>query len=272
LIEKRSELVKFFIFWILGLSLSAITLIPFLEYLPLSTAWEMRSVHGQSLLPLTSSIQFIFPYILGAPQTAFYKSFSGTNFQESSAGYVGVIILILGIAQLMRKRFDTLTVFWGLVGLVSMSIAYGLIPGQLLMQIPLLSHNANQRFIVITGFSLVVLATLKFSDLLNERPSFSSVVSGRIFVAFGLLILVPFFVPLALSLGRMQIPEAFIGFLQLHVALQCFSTVIFFVALFLLERRSGRQFFVLLFCILIQSLGLFLELLLVHIDKELLSG
>lgn len=146
---------------LLGFLLGSIQLLPFIEYLLNSYALMHRSAAPHvSSLPIASFVLNIFPFILGAPQLEFYKPlFPFVNFQETTGGYTGLLLLFLVILGIHKYKNNAIMRIWAIIGLFSLLLSYDIISG-ILIQIPLFRINANQRMVGVMGFSVIVLAVL----------------------------------------------------------------------------------------------------------------
>lgn len=255
--NSRRTLLKTLFFGLLGVLLTSLQLIPFLEYLFHSTAWISRTAFASQSLPFSSVILNIFPFLLGAPHLSFYRAISGTNFQESAGGYVGIILVLLAVAALITQRKQKLVLFWGIVGLFSFALAYSIPPISFTNYLPLFEKSANQRFLGIFGFSVVILGSLMIDALLKKKIKYK--LNGLYMmgiVGIGLLLPV-LFLPRIIRVFGLYPPHGFETQLQNHLLMQTLSTICFFTVLFYFKSSKALQFVLLIAFLFLQTGFLF---------------
>jgi hypothetical protein len=154
---------------VLGAGLASIQLLPFLEWLPLSTEFHARlSKAGFQLLNLGFWRSFfylpllVFPNLYNNPTWSSppYRSFLpwGQNFNEEVL-YVGVLPLIFAIMALLVRRDHVPHVrVWTVIGLIALGRALHLPVFDWLNQLPLLNVANPHRLRLVFAFSISVLA------------------------------------------------------------------------------------------------------------------
>lgn len=246
-----------------GFLLGAVQLLPFIEYLFHSYALVERSqIQNDFFLPLKSAVLLVFPFLLGAPHTAFYRPILGTNFQEAIGGYVGIPVLFLGILGGLgffgKNRIIT---FWTTTTVILFAVVYKIWPFYLLTQIPVFSVSANQRFTGFMAFGIAVIAVLTLQNLTKEKIIITQKTKKRI-----LYLLAPLGMVLLLAIGLLPLSleypstreSAFIAFLQIHLLALFLSVVTFLFFLWLLVRNKKKiSPFILLIPIFLQTVALF---------------
>lgn len=249
------KLVFFSSYILLSILISSALLLPFLEYLFQSYALQKRTTEAlEFYLPTLSIFSNFVPFLLGAPHTAFYKSFSSyTNFQETIGGYAGLIGLIFGF-RYYKPRDKDIKVFWAAVSIISIFIAYNIFPFNLLKQIPFLEISADHRVIAFLNFSLGILMALSIDDLLRKRKD-------NFLRAFG-IIGIAFFLPLFLLLFfvinkfvQLQFLE-FGNYLLVHICLIALSLFLFMFFLSMYIRRKSIMMGAVLVILLFSQTGL----------------
>ena len=147
-----------------GLALSAMQLLPFVEYLWASTSYAERSrIHE---LNFDRSLAFLhaFPGAFGDPSSSYYDpSHFGalSNFNEVNGSYVGLGVLFLalvGVASLVRRR-SFAPVFFAVAAGAWLVYAYDLGGiGELLNSVPVARTGSVARSQPVWVLSLAVLA------------------------------------------------------------------------------------------------------------------
>jgi hypothetical protein len=127
LLEAGKKAGKYVLSCFLGAGLSAIQLLPFLEYLLNSDAWVVRENIGYMQDWHTAVLNFV-PEFYGSPsiysKLPYLVSF--TNYNESASGYVGVTILCLAAFALIAKHRDALLRFYLVAGIWAAGVVYGM--------------------------------------------------------------------------------------------------------------------------------------------------
>ncbi len=261
--RERKKLLASFVAIAGGFFLGAVQVLPFLEYFLNSYSLVHRQeVQESFFLPLQSITLLLVPFSLGAPHMDFYRSITGTNFQEAIGGYVGICVLLIGLIGGVRYfAKNKIIAFWTVTAVALFGIVYKIWPIYLLTKLPILKLSANHRFSGIMAFGIAVIATLVLDNMSKRKIVFSQKAKKRAF-----LLLVPFCGVTLLAIGLLPLvfsfPSArefvFISFLQLHLLLLLFSTVLFLFFLWLLFiKKSKITIFVLLIPIFAQTLALF---------------
>lgn len=177
---------------VLGLALSAVQVLPFLEYLDLS---RILAARGEATGPLftnnpLSMVTMFVPDFFGTPLARRYV-IDGTNYIEQQA-YPGLLIWLLAAVSLCARRQRRLAVFFIAAAVVSALIMYGTWMATLATTIvPPLRVTALSRFGLLFIAGLIVAASVGLDDLLdraNRRvvgllPIVATVAAGLVIVA-----------------------------------------------------------------------------------------
>jgi hypothetical protein len=168
---------------VLGFLLAAPAIMPYLEYYHYSSAEFSSHVLQRSAnrLPLSALIFYLFPHLSGNPSDGFEETMLRLgigkllpNFNERT-GYVGILPLLFALYAVVSRRCR-LTVFYGIVTLVSLLAVYGVSPmPAILGALPVLRDTNPTRLLMVVGFSLAVLAGLgwdRFHRSENRRLKF----------------------------------------------------------------------------------------------------
>ena len=206
--DKIKILRNYILFSLLGIAISAVQLLPFLEYLSNSYAWVVRS-NARYMLDWHTAILNLIPAFYGSPsiyhRIPYYISF--TNYNESAAGYVGISMLIFAAFALIAKYKDNFVRFYLLLTVWVIGVTYGLpLIFDFTVSLPLFSHAANNRLLFLLGFNVVVLGSIGLNKILEEvRGNNKKYILNKFVISVLIVILVLF----ALSLSNR-------GFLYLH--------------------------------------------------------
>lgn len=170
-VYEKIEIAKnYVLFTLLGVALSAVQLIPFLEYLINSYAWVTRS-NPRYMLDWHTSILNLVPEFYGSPSIyhiiPYYISF--TNYNETVGGYVGISIICFAILALITKFNYSIVRFYLLLDIWLIGVVYG-VPFifDFTVSLPLFSHAANHRMLFLIGFVTTVLGSIGLNELIER--------------------------------------------------------------------------------------------------------
>lgn len=188
---KLKDLFKLSGAAIWGLLISAVLLLPFLEYLKYSGVLVSRSnqINGYFLPKLAIFLNAI-PDFFGNPglRHIYYANFS--NYNESAMGYVGVFLLLCAFYALIWEYKNKLVLFYGMFLLFCASVIYHIkFIFDLVVKLPGFSTGANHRLLLIFAFCVVVLGCIGIESILqniNDRKKIAFT-SSIFFIAVSLL-------------------------------------------------------------------------------------
>jgi hypothetical protein len=166
---------------VLAVGLSAVQLLPFLEYLSHSTSYAEGSARAQSHFDVGYSALHAFPQLFGAPNKAFHEPlrFVGalklstgapveSNFNESVGFYVGLLALLLagvGVVSAVRRR-SFVGIFLAAVAVAWFVYVHDLGGiGHRVGTLPIVELSAVNRSHPVWAFAVAVLAALGFDGL-----------------------------------------------------------------------------------------------------------
>ena len=200
----------------LAVGLSAVQLLPFLEYLTHSTAYEEGSERAQAHFDVGYSALHAFPQLFGSPNKDFHEPLrlvgtlklpSGapvqSYFNESIGFYVSLLGLLLagvGAVSAVRRR--------SFVGIFLAVVAVGWFVyvhdlggiGHTVGTLPIVELNAINRSHPVWAFAVCVLAALGFDALAGLGDRRSRLAGAAGIAAAGTLLLA-----LAVALARMTV-------------------------------------------------------------------
>ncbi|MDP8256275.1 MAG: hypothetical protein P9M14_11040 [Candidatus Alcyoniella australis] len=152
-----------------GALLSACALLPLMEYMRLSAAWEARAGTTVTLPFATSALMFV-PDLFGNRALPFGVGWvaSWTNDCEALTGVVGLTLLVLATLGL-RRGPGPRRAYLAMAVLAAL-LAYGAWPvRQLVQHVPPLDRMAIGRFSAMLAYSLVVLGALSLQQIIDQR-------------------------------------------------------------------------------------------------------
>ena len=153
---------------IIGLGLSACQLLPTMELLEQSGRKLGGAIHELTRFPFHPKelLTFLFPYHYGDPYLANYKTPWGGLFWENT-GYVGIIPLILSCLAIAKIRKNKYILIFAIIFILSLILSLGKYsPLFFLFKLPpLSSYRFPNRFLLIVGFSLALLAAFGLEEI-----------------------------------------------------------------------------------------------------------
>jgi hypothetical protein len=172
-IKKIKVIIKYCIFSLLGLGLSAIQLLPFSEYLFNSNVWVQRTEFVFAF-DWRMSILNLIPDFYGSHATSqnFPYYIKIANQLEAAGGYIGISMICLAVFVLITKYKDRMVIFYSILCILILGVVYAL-PGiyDVSHLIPIFSKIKNTRLLFIFGFSLIVLGSIGLNEILNSKSS-----------------------------------------------------------------------------------------------------
>ncbi|HUV42553.1 MAG TPA: YfhO family protein [Patescibacteria group bacterium] len=172
---------------LLGLTLSAVQLIPGWELFSLSQRVEEGVSGGLEVafLPWQQLITLIAPDFFGNPAT--YNYWGPGNY-TNGVGYSGIIGLILAMVVVFRSQRKRLVYFFGGLFIGSLILALPTPIAKVVSNLGFLGLKAATatRILCLTNFSIAVLAALAVESIVSEKKKIRI---ARIPLVFGLIIL-----------------------------------------------------------------------------------
>lgn len=166
--RKIIKLVPFLTVFILFITITSIQWVPTLQLIDLSGRIYDQYVGVQGwFIPIQNLVQFVAPDYLGNPSTLnYYGIFNYGEF----VGYVGIGGLLFALCALFYRR-DRKVIFYSVIFALSILFALqnviSMLPFQL--KIPFISSAQPTRLLVLSCFSLSVLAALGFDYFLKKK-------------------------------------------------------------------------------------------------------
>lgn len=165
--SKPQEVIKILFFWVLGLILAAVQLIPSFELLHFSVRSTDLLLKNQiSFFPLQHFVTVLVPDFFGNPATG---NWWGKGFYDNFSFYTGsipLILVLLAILNIKKDRFSffaVITLIFSFIMIVQNPI------GEFLNNILGLRGGMASRALFITDFSLALLAATGAEVLLKEK-------------------------------------------------------------------------------------------------------
>lgn len=246
--SNKKEVLPIFLCILSGFLLSSILLFPMAEYFINSTSFHQRFLSGSTVfLPVWGLIVNLIPFIFGAPHQAFYKQFSNiANFQELASGYVGTSILLFVLTCFYLIRKNRVGRIWFAIILGTFLIAYNVLPFSLAVKLPFLNGVANTRLIDFGVFGFAVVFALILEKLINIKSTLKSSYFQHFTVSlFGLSFILFISEDILSKLIIEKLPEKlanFYPFLEQHLLLLFFSTLLFFgLIIYAMTKRGSKK-------------------------------
>jgi hypothetical protein len=179
-------------FYVLGFLMSAIAVLPFLEYLKLSANLNYRAGFAENpfyLQPLMF-ITNLIPDFYGNTGVKNFSYLLVPNYGEVALGYIGASGLILSLFSFGKKMRKEIIFFAAMSLLVLALIYHAPIIYFLINKLPGFSLNYNNRLLYVWAFFLTVLACFGLQNLIDGKISVRRVnYSWLGFGVFGLILI-----------------------------------------------------------------------------------
>lgn len=183
-----------------GFAIGMVQLLPFFEVLGISNQFAVRSsasadTKAAVFMPLAYLLDWVAPRSQGyQPDRVLGNRF---GFTEAN-GYVGIIPIVgLGLAVLggLRHRLrPALVLPWLGVGIFALLVAYDGTVGRLVRTLPIFTDSINLRWVIIVGFSVIVLGAfgwdwLARAALSRDHPRSNFRQRVAVIAAWGMVVL-----------------------------------------------------------------------------------
>lgn len=161
--------------WIAGFALSAPQLLPTLEYMQQSARIASRA-EGEVETPpegVVSLFQVALPYALGSREKGAATLVRTTRFEGGPAAYAGLLaLLVLAPLAFAHRARRSAAVFFAVLGAFALVPLVGVPYLQSIFSLPPLLYLRNNRFTLVTAFSILVLAAFGLDALVrgHVRP------------------------------------------------------------------------------------------------------
>lgn len=241
---KSKRLLYIYTFCVVVFALViSIQLFPTLQFISLS-ARELDQANWREnpgwFIPWVHLVQFVAPDFFGNPATINYWSIF--NYGEF-VGYVGIFPLLMVFIAICFRR-DRNTLFFALLFFISLLFAlpHGISALPFVLQIPFLSTAQPTRLLFIVDFSLAVLAALGFDYFIKNKR--------KIFMPLAILffVLLTFWI-FVLSgnhfFSNLSMTDLAVTKRNLYFPSAIFITIVFFVGLFLWNKKKNLQILIL---------------------------
>ncbi len=181
-------------FSILGVGLSSIQLLPFVEYLLNSYAWADRTAGVANYLPWQAMIMNLMPDYYGTGalylKTPFYADFT---LYQSSAGYAGITLACLAVFAVLAKYRDRLVAYYLLTTVWATGVIYHApLIYDITTRLPPFSLLYNSRLLFLLGFNTIVLGSIGLNEILDKLSDKADANLAKKILASCLLVLLAF--------------------------------------------------------------------------------
>lgn len=196
-LKKRKRLLVVFLFFVLGLGLSSVQLLPGYELWQLSIRGTdpTAGAFDFGLNPVKNLILAVAPDFYGNPSTG---NFWGWGAYNESVSYVGIAGLFLAFIGFFGFKGKKILNFFKAVLVLSLFLVFKNPISTFVFskKLPLLANSSAGRFFFLTSFSLAILAAFGAEYLLSEKkPKKSLCYLAFVFVPFLVLVLFVFLAP-----------------------------------------------------------------------------
>ena len=239
--EYLPILSKFSFTLVIGIMISSIQLLPFLEYFRISSAYLSRATLEQPIynLPFYFLLFNILPTFTAG--NVFMLFNYGVNKYQTAVifAYTGVSFFLLGITSMIALNKDKIVRTFILILLVSLCIGF-YVPfvHSVIMMIPGFSIGRNYYILIFTGWSLIILSSKVVDRLITGQISLINKIQLTGIFIFGLIMILSlFFLKDALPSTPSYIQKATIYYMTLSVA----AAIIIMVLTVLILRIKNRQ-------------------------------
>lgn len=170
---KLKHLVIVSGFYLSGFLLSAISLLPFIEYVGLSANLDYREGFTENpfFLPKALFLANFIPDFYGNLGVKNFSYLLVPNYGELALGYIGVSGLVLSVFAFARKMRKEILFFSGAALLSAALIYRAPLIYSLINKLPGFNLNYNNRLLYLWAFFLVVLACFGLERLMNSQIS-----------------------------------------------------------------------------------------------------
>ena len=174
----------------IGLTLSAVQLLPFLEFIQRSTTLSMRTTASQPSFLTTllldwkhwpTFITAILPQFFGTPLNgSYWYPYSNYNEQTWYTGILPLALTVVSAVWLCRNRHFAIKeknnwpiLFFSGLAILSFGVALHLPFFNLVNHLPVFNLVRNDRLRDVYALSVAILAGLGLERVLTEKPEFS---------------------------------------------------------------------------------------------------
>ncbi|HEV8130128.1 MAG TPA: YfhO family protein [Acidobacteriota bacterium] len=150
---------------VLGIALSAIQVLPFLEALKHSLLQQERKWIEGASMPLTAAVTYLIPNFYGNPADGFYHGVGNWN---NCTGFAGVVTLFSATVSSYFSRFRKGVLVWTLLSAWCLMMIFSIPPvSWIFFRLPLFKASLNMLLLFLYQFSAAVLAAFGL-DMMRE--------------------------------------------------------------------------------------------------------
>lgn len=243
--------IKFSTIFIIGILISSIQLLPFLEYFRLSSAYVSRNI-------LELRITNVPPYILlfsilptlTVGNILVLMSYVFNKYQTMATIYPGVSIILLGIAGIVALNKDKIVRAFILISIIALCLGFNVpVIHDIIMHIPGFSSGRNYYILIFVSWALVIISSKVLDNFIAGQIKLRSFKIAALWVVGLIVILGFFFIKDAFS----SIPPLIQIALRYYLILSIFAAIFIIILTFLILKMKNRQLLVILMGILIYA-------------------
>ena len=186
-------LMKFSFILFIGILIASIQLVPFLEYLRLSSAYLARNVIDLPLnnLPAYLLLFNILPGIPGNTIPAISSIFNQYHTIVIFA-YAGVSVLLLGIAGMIALSKDKIVRVFLIISVIALCIGfYFPYVNAVISKVPGFDIGRNYYMLIFIGWALIIISSKALDNYIAGRIKFRNIKTAAVVIA-GLIVILSF--------------------------------------------------------------------------------
>jgi hypothetical protein len=185
-------LIKFFVVLIIGILIASIQLLPFLEYLRLSSAYLARNVLDLPLnnLPAYLLLFNILPPLPLHPGVTALSSVFDKYHTIIIFAYAGVSVLLLGITGIIALSKDKIVRVFTLISGIALCIGF-YIPyvNTVITKVPGFDIGRNYYMLIFIGWALVIISSKALDNFIAAHIKFRDLKIAAVVIAGLILVL-----------------------------------------------------------------------------------
>ena len=159
--------------YFLGIIISSVAVLPFLEYLKLSANLGYRAGFAENpfFLPKELFLANLIPDFYGNTGVKNFSYLLVPNYGEYALGYIGLSGLVLSLFAFSKKMKKEI-IFFAAASILTLCLVYHApIIYALINKLPGFSLNYNNRLLYLWAFFVIILACFGLEKLLNSEIS-----------------------------------------------------------------------------------------------------
>ena len=240
-----------FIIFIIGILISSIQLLPFLEYFRLSSAFVSRNIldlHITNVPPYILLFSILPTLTVGNMGMLIGNVFN--KYETMATIYPGVSIIMLGIAGMIALHKDKIVRAFIFIAIMALCFGFNVpIIHNIIMHIPGFSSGRNYYILIFVSWALVIIGSKSLDNFLAKSIKSRSFKFASLLIIGLIIILGLFFIKDDFSSLPRIIQTAFRYYLTLSIA----AAILIIILTLLILKIKNRQLLVILMGVLIYA-------------------